>query len=116
MVSRRDVLVGTAAAALVSQLGWVARLGAAEAAMVLVPMDDDQQNHLKAYGLAYAALKAGGKSEWLLNYRGGSFLLPDLPEIRKRAALDGVTIEGVDDSTVGSIRSELAGGNMDSVV
>ena len=36
--------------------------------MVLVPMDDDQQNHLKAYGLTYNTLKAGGKGEWLLNY------------------------------------------------
>jgi hypothetical protein len=116
MLSRRDLLVGTAGAALLRPLQWIGGLAAADAAMLLVPMDDDQQNHLKAYGLAYGALKAGGKGEWLLNYRGGSFLIPDLPEIRKRAALDGVTIEGVDDAAVASIRSELAGGNMDSVV
>ena len=59
---------------------------------VLVPMDDEQSNHLKAYGLTYAALKAGGRAEWLLNYRGGSFLLPDTPEIRRRAGLDGVSV------------------------
>ena len=98
MVSRRDLVLGTAGAALMRQFGWVARLEGAQQATLLVPMDDDQQNHLKAYGLTYAALKTGGKCEWLLNYRGGSFLLPDLAEIRKRAALDGVTVESIDDS------------------
>ena len=49
---------------------------------LLVPMDDDQQDHLKAYGLTYNALKDGLTGEWLLNYRGGSFLLPDTPELR----------------------------------
>ena len=42
---------------------------------MLVPMDDAQQNHLKSYGVAFAALKTGTKIEWLLNYLGGSFLL-----------------------------------------
>ena len=40
-------------------------------------MDDAQSDHLKAYGVAYRVIQAGGKVEWLLNYRGGSFLLPD---------------------------------------
>ena len=42
-------------------------------------MDRDQADHLKAYGLAYWTLERGEKAEWLLNYRAGSFLLPDLP-------------------------------------
>ncbi len=50
---------------------------------LLVPMDDEQQNHLKAYGLAFLALKDGLKAEWLLNYRGGSFLLPDVADLRR---------------------------------
>jgi hypothetical protein len=82
---------------------------------VLVPMDDEQQNHLKAYGLTYSALHDGVRGEWLLNYRGGSFLLPDVPEIRRRGALDGITLMPLDDATVASIRSEIAGANMDSV-
>ena len=49
---------------------------------LLVPMDDDQANHLKAYGLTFSALKDGLKAEWLLNYRGGSFLLPDATAAR----------------------------------
>lgn len=86
-----------------------------EAQHLLVPMDDDQQNHLKAYGLTYRALQAGQKAEWLLNYRGGSFLLPDTPELRRQAALDGVTTEPADDGAVAQIRAEIAGANMDAV-
>jgi hypothetical protein len=88
---------------------------AARAQHVLIPMDDEQGNHLKAYGLTYAALSAGGRAEWLLNYRGGAFLLPDTPEIRRRAGLDGVSFEPVDDGAVSQIRSTMANGNMDAV-
>jgi hypothetical protein len=93
-------------------------LGAARAAgaqMLLVPMDDEQRNHLRAYGLVYNALRDGQKGEWLLNYRGGSYLLPDLPELRRRAALAGVSVEPADEGRVTAIRRELAGGNMDAV-
>ncbi len=82
---------------------------------LLVPMDDGQSNHLKAYGLTYSAIKAGMQAEWLLNYRGGSFLLPDAPELRRRAGLDGIAIETVSDAQLGAIRREMAGGNMESV-
>lgn len=88
----------------------------AMAQQLLVPMDDGQRNHLKAYGVTYQALKAGQKAEWLLNYRGGAFLLPDVPDVRKRAALEGVSVEPVTDSDVAAIRREIAGGNMDAVV
>lgn len=88
---------------------------AARAQHLLVPMDDDQSNHLKAYGLTYNALKDGAKGEWLLNYRGGSFLLPDTPEIRRRAGLDGVSVQPVDDAALATIRSDMSGGNMDAI-
>ena len=88
---------------------------AAVAQQLLVPMDDAQQNHLKAYGVVFGKLKLGRQAEWLMNYRGGSFLLPDLPELRRRAALDGVSIEAVTDADVAAVRSEMAGGNMDAV-
>ena len=78
-------------------------------------MDDQQSNHLKAYGLTYAALLAGGNAEWLLNYRGGAFLLPDTPEIRRRAGLDGVSVEALDDGALNDIRGVMANGNMDAV-
>ena len=87
----------------------------AAAQRLLVPMDDSQTNHLKAYGLTFNALRDGQKAEWLLNYRGGAFLLPDLPELRRRATLDGIAFEPIDGAKLASIRAEISGGNMDAV-
>src|SRR6059058_6445492 len=78
---------------------------------LLVPMDDAQTNHLKAYGLTYAAIKAGASAEWLLNYRGGAFLLADTPELRRQAGLAGITIEPLDNGRVGQLRAEIASNN-----
>src|SRR5258705_544667 len=55
---------------------------------LLIPMDDAQTDHLKAYGLTYRAIQAGLKAEWMLNYRGGSFLLPPLDALPREAALN----------------------------
>ncbi len=84
-------------------------------AQLLVPMDRDQENHLKAYGLAFATLTDGASAEWLLNYRAGAFLLPDTDVTRRRAALMGVTVEPVSASRVARIRSEIEAGNMETV-
>ena len=83
---------------------------------LLVPMDDAQRNHLKAYGLAFQAIKTAQRAEWLLNYRGGAFLMPDAADLRRRAALDGISIEPVSNADVARLRSQIAGGNMDAVV
>jgi hypothetical protein len=88
----------------------------AAAQRLLVPMDDSQTNHLKAYGLTYNAMRTGVAAEWLLNYRGGSFLLPDAPELRRRAALDGISVEPLTDAALADVRREMAGGNMESVL
>src|SRR3989304_5701774 len=87
----------------------------AQAQHVLVPMDDAQANHLKAYGVSFNALTGGVRAEWLINYRGGAFLLPDVPFVRRRAALDGVTFEALADAAVNAIRNEIADGNADAV-
>ena len=87
----------------------------AQAQRLLIPMDDGQTNHLKAYGLTYNAMKTGVQAEWLLNYRGGSFLVPDAPELRRRAALDGIATESINDAQLASLRKEMASGNMESV-
>ena len=87
----------------------------AQGQRLLIPMDDAQTNHLKAYGLTYNAMKTGVQAEWLLNYRGGAFLLPDAPELRRRAALDGIATEAVSDAQLASLRKEMASGNMESV-
>src|SRR2546428_1538868 len=82
---------------------------------LLIPMDDAQGDHLKAYGVTYRVVQAGIKAEWLLNYRGGSFLLPDGPAIRRDAALAGVSVEPVEESRVTAIRGEIEANNMDAV-
>ena len=91
------------------------RAAPAVAQSLLLPMDDGQQNHLKAYGITYTALKAGMKAEWFLNYRGGAFLLPDTPELRRKAGLDGISFEPVDAGQLATIRGEIANANMDAV-
>jgi hypothetical protein len=82
---------------------------------LLIPMDDAQSDHLKAYGVAYRVIQAGGKVEWFLNYRGGSFLLPDAQTIRRDAALNGVAAEGIDGGQVSAVRGQMAAGNADAV-
>ena len=54
---------------------------------LLVPMDRQQRDHLKAYGLTHWALTQDLRAEWLLNYRDGSFLLPDDDRVLREAAL-----------------------------
>src|SRR5689334_7887946 len=84
-------------------------------ASLLIPMDDSQSDHLKAYGVAYRVVQAGIKVEWLLNYRGGSFLLPDGAAIRRDATLAGVSFEPADEPRVTAIRGEIEASNMDAV-
>jgi hypothetical protein len=89
--------------------------GVAAAQLLLIPMDDAQTNALKGYGLTFNALRDGSKAEWLLNYRGGAFLLPDQPELRKKATLDGVFFEPISNAAVAKLRSDIASSNQDAV-
>ncbi len=89
--------------------------GRVSAAALLVPMDDGQSNHLKAYGITYRALQRGGSAEWLLNYRGGSFFLTDDEETRREAALEGVHIEPMTPDRDVEMRGVIAASNMDTV-
>jgi hypothetical protein len=84
-------------------------------AYLLIPMDDSQSDHLKAYGVTYRVVQAGLRAEWLLNYRGGSFLVPDGDAIRRDAALAGVRFEAVADAQVTALRGEIEANNMDAV-
>ena len=86
------------------------------AGSLLVPMDDTQTNHLKAYGIAYDAVRRGAHTEWLLNYRGGSFLVPDEGVTRRAATLAGVVIENVSTAQLVAIRGTIEQGNMDAVI
>ncbi|MEY4216576.1 MAG: hypothetical protein RLZZ68_1032 [Bacteroidota bacterium] len=75
---------------------------------LLVPMDLSQSNHLKAYGIAYWTLENGVIIEWLLNYKGGSFLMPHLQEIERELKIRGVKYQVVTDGQVASIKAEIA--------
>ena len=79
---------------------------------------DYQKNHLKAYGLTYWTLEKGIKVKWLLNYRGGSFLLPLNDNIRKECIIRGVSYEILSNESTSSILSEIdsASSNMDAVI
>lgn len=94
---------------------WVALPAALSAQWLLVPMDRSQQDHLKAYGLTYWTLDQQEKAEWLLNYRGGSFLLPDRDDIRREAAFRGVSVETMDASAEARMRATVAASNMEAV-
>ena len=91
----------------------------AKASFLLIPMDETtQQNHLKAYGITYWCLSKDYKASWLLNYRGGSFLLPNAEEIRKECKIRGVSFEIISDSEEASILNEISSPsqNMESVI
>ena len=87
----------------------------ARAQQLLVPMDAAQEDHLRAYGLVYNSITADARAEWLLNFRSGSFLLPDTRAVRRRAALMGVTVEAVSGGELARIRATIEASNMEAV-
>ena len=93
--------------------------GFAHASYILVPMDEEgQQNHLKAYGITYWVLEKNMKVKWLLNYRGGSFMMPDTDEIRRECQIRRVSFEVLTDGVAEEILREVASPskNQDAVV
>lgn len=90
-----------------------------QASYILIPMDaESQKEHLKAYGVTYWILDKGHTAKWLLNYRGGSFLLPDSPEIQKECRIRGVDFEVLSDSKTEQILAEIESPskNMNAVI
>ncbi|MCH2235259.1 MAG: asparagine synthetase B [Crocinitomicaceae bacterium] len=82
--------------------------GQSKAASLLIPMDEAQKNHLKAYGIAYWVLENDVVMEWLLNYRGGSFLIPHSKLIEEQCIIKGVTFSVLPDAKVNQIKSHIA--------
>ena len=80
----------------------------AAAAKLLIPMDGSQRNHLKAYGIAYWTLGREASVDWLLNYRGGSFLIDHYAEVEKECSIRGVTFQVIADGQAAAILSEIA--------
>ncbi|HDM90344.1 MAG TPA: asparagine synthetase B, partial [candidate division WOR-3 bacterium] len=83
---------------------------------LLIPMDHTQTDHLKAYGIAYKVLERGIDVEWLLNYRGGSFMMDDYPEIEQLCELKGVRFERVSPAQQAQIYAEIEENNMNNVL
>lgn len=71
-------------------------------------MDDTQQNHLKAYGIAYWVLQNNIPLEWLLNYRGGSFLIDNYGDVAKECGIRGVTYQAIADVQASQIYQQIA--------
>lgn len=88
------------------------------ASFIYVPMDDDnQKNHLKAYGIVYFGLEAGLKSKWLLNYDGGAFLIENNKAIENECKIRGVSYQIISDAKAQIILQEIASpsSNQDAV-
>ena len=88
-----------------------------KASFILIPMDDAQTNHLKAYGIAYWILAKNSPVDWLLNYRGGSFAFPYDANFEKECLIRNVKYETVADAAMSKILADIANPeiNMDVV-
>ncbi|HEY0895197.1 MAG TPA: asparagine synthetase B [Sphingobacteriaceae bacterium] len=78
------------------------------AASILIPMDEDQKNHLKAYGITFWTLRNGAQADWLLNYRGGSFMMAYTQGLENECKIRGVSYEVIPDSRVTAILTEIS--------
>ncbi len=88
-----------------------------QASYILIPMDEAQKNHLKAYGVAFFALQKNIEVQWLLNYRGGSFMINDIPALVSECSIRGVSFQIIADVQAQSIIAEILNpeANMDVV-
>jgi len=89
----------------------------ARSAYILIPMDPDQKNHLKAYGVAYWVLQQGVDVDWLLNYRGGSFAFKHAAVLEQECEIRGVGYDVLADGQYTKILNDIANPevNMDVV-
>ena len=88
---------------------FLCSLSTLSASVILIPMDaESQKNHLKAYGITYWVLAKQQKVQWLLNYRGGSFLLPDGEAIRKECQIRGVSFEILSDGQANAVLQKIS--------
>ncbi len=83
---------------------------------LLIPMDFKQTDHLRAYGVAYRALQKGIKVEWLLNYRGGSFMMARTDWGERECRLKGVSYEIIPAWEEAEIRKTIVNNNMEAIL
>ena len=75
---------------------------------ILIPMDETQKNHLKAYGIAYWSIKGELQIQWLVNYRGGSFLIPNAKPVSTECTIRGVSFEVISDAQGNGILADIS--------
>jgi len=80
----------------------------AKSVHLLIPMDETQKDHLKSYGIAFWVLEKDAEVKWLLNYRGGSFLMQHHPDIENECVIRGVSFETIADVQANAILNEIA--------
>ncbi len=87
------------------------------ASHILIPMDETQTNHLKAYGIAYWILEQSVEIDWLLNYRGGSFMCKYSQKFENELIIRGVSYMVISDADANQVLSEIASpnSNMDAM-
>ncbi|MCX6146123.1 MAG: asparagine synthetase B [Candidatus Kapabacteria bacterium] len=78
-----------------------------QAEKILIPMDLTQTNHLKAYGVAFWIIKNGQTVDWLLNYRGGSFMADASDKIASECRIRGVSFESLSEGSASAIIAEV---------
>jgi hypothetical protein len=83
---------------------------------LFIPLDLKQTDHLKAYGIAYWALDHGVNVEWLLNYRGGSFMMEYKVELERECRVRGVAFSTVGGGEAAQIYADIEAGNMEVVL
>lgn len=88
----------------------------ASARYLLIPMDEAQTNHLKAYGVIFNHLEDGQTAQWLLNYRGGSFMAVYTTELERVARIRGVTSEIISDADAAAIVRRLESNDVNMAV
>ena len=81
-----------------------------------IPTDATQKNHLKAYGIAYWVLEQQEEVEWLLNYKGGSFLMNDYENIEKECLLRGVSFSTMSETRANTIKNEITNPSVNAEV
>jgi hypothetical protein len=87
----------------------------ARAGMLLIPMDDSQSDHLKAYGVVFNCLTRGQEAEWLLNFMDGAFLIKDSDENRNLCLMRGVVYQAISNAAVSDVYRTVEAENMERV-
>jgi len=83
---------------------------------LFIPMDASQTDHLKAYGIIFNSIQDGNSAEWLLNYRGGSFMAPYSDALLKKCRLKNVSVKVVGASEAQSIIDDVQQPNVNTSI